>query len=885
VDIGTKLGPYEIRERLGAGGMGVVYKARDTRLDRMVAVKVLSADKVGDAERKRRFIQEAKAASALNHPNIVVIYDIGNEAGTDYMAMELVPGRPLDQLILRNGMRIGEILRYSTQVADALAKAHAAGIVHRDLKPANLMVTPGGQVKVLDFGLAKLMQSPEPASEETSAFDGRTADGVVLGTSAYMSPEQAEGLQVDGRSDLFSFGTVLYEMVTGRRAFVRDTQLRTLSAIANEEPKPASEIRADLPRDLIRVMTRCLRKDPSRRYQNAADLKVDLEELSAEWDTGKSAPLGPSQRSHRAGRRRRWIGACLAVLFGGVGTVWYFLGRSAESGTSGAVLRPVPLTSYSGIQRDASFSPDGSQVVFSWNGESQNNYGIYLKLVGSGPPLRLTLGHADDFSPKWSPDGQSIAFLRRVSEDTIDVMLVPPLGGLERKLARIYSQNLGPGVPETLSWSHNSKSLIVSAKPAPNALNRLSAISVETGESHTLTDPPQGMYDVEPALSPDGTALAFARSSGQNIMGLMVLDVSEDLQPRGALRALRTGNQSAWEPAWSPDGKQILFVSGSSTATESVYRVPASGSGSATPLVWAGPGTMEPAVAPQGKRLVYQHSFEDTNLWRVTLGANTAPEKVIASTFREVSPQYSPDGRHIAFHSDRDGTVQIWTCLANGTQCLQITQMTGTTTGTPRWSPDGQQISFDSNTGGHWSIYAINADGGRPRQLTGSSGTNINASWSQDGRWIYFSSNRGGQFDIWKIPTQGGEPVQVTHSGGTAPLESADGKDLYFVKQDGAEGVWKTPVQGGTETQVLKQPIYRYNFAITQQGMYFTTPRRPDGESLIQYLDFSTGAVSEIVKTDKTIDLGLAVSPDHKSLLFAQVDYVGSNLMMAEGFQ
>jgi len=328
MDIGTKLGPYELRERLGAGGMGVVYKARDTRLDRMVAVKVLLSDKVGDPERKRRFIQEAKAASALNHPNIVVIYDIGNESGTDYMAMELVPGRPLDQLIPRNGMRIGEILRYATQITDALAKAHAAGIVHRDLKPANLMVTPGGQVKVLDFGLAKLMQSSEPASDETASFDAHTADGLVVGTTAYMSPEQAEGLQVDGRSDLFSFGVVLYEMVTGRRAFARDTQLRTLAAIANEEPKPAAEIRADLPRDLLRAITRCLRKDPSRRYQNAADLKVDLEELSAEWDSGTSATPGRPQRSLWSVHRRRWIGAGL-VIVGAFGTLWYFFGRPA----------------------------------------------------------------------------------------------------------------------------------------------------------------------------------------------------------------------------------------------------------------------------------------------------------------------------------------------------------------------------------------------------------------------------------------------------------------------------------------------------------------------------------------------------------------------------
>src|SRR5580692_1210020 len=283
---GTKLGPYEILAPIGAGGMGHVYKARDTRLDRIVAIKVLSTDKIADPERKQRFRQEAKAASSLNHPNIITIYDIGSENGIDYLAMEFVAGKTLDQLTPRNGMRIGEMLGYSAQVADALAKAHQAGIVHRDLKPSNVMVSSDGLVKVLDFGLAKLTQPATGEDAVTETMAALTSAGTILGTTYYMSPEQTEAKPVDGRSDIFSFGTMLYEMATGQRPFHGQSQVAVLSAILREDPKPVVEIRPDVPAELMRVIARCLRKDPSRRFQHMDDLKVALVELKDESDSG-----------------------------------------------------------------------------------------------------------------------------------------------------------------------------------------------------------------------------------------------------------------------------------------------------------------------------------------------------------------------------------------------------------------------------------------------------------------------------------------------------------------------------------------------------------------------------------------------------------------------
>ena len=285
--VGRTLSHYRILEKLGGGGMGVVYKAHDSRLNRFLAIKALPPDKLADPDRKRRFIQEAQAASALNHPSIITIHDVAAENGTDFIVMEYVQGKTLDALIPRKGMRLNEMLKLAIQVADALSKAHAAGIVHRDLKPSNVMVTEDGLVKVLDFGLAKLTEVSDSADTETATLQTQTDEGTIVGTVSYMSPEQAEGKKVDARSDIFSMGSVLYEMVTGRKAFQGETKLSTLTAILREEPPKASEIVEDLPKDLERIISRCLRKDQSRRFQHMGDVKVELEELKEESDSGK----------------------------------------------------------------------------------------------------------------------------------------------------------------------------------------------------------------------------------------------------------------------------------------------------------------------------------------------------------------------------------------------------------------------------------------------------------------------------------------------------------------------------------------------------------------------------------------------------------------------
>ena len=308
---GDRLGPYVITAQLGAGGMGEVYRARDPRLNRDVAIKVMRASAVIDAEWRSRFTHEARAVSALSHPNIVTVHDVGTEGDVAYMVMELVDGQTLDRMIPASGLRVGEILRIGAQVADACARAHATGIIHRDLKPANVIVQPDGRVRVLDFGIAKLMAPGEVAGGAAPDATG-TSPGVVLGTAAYMSPEQAEGRPVDARSDIFSLGAMLYEMCTGQRPFKGDSAVTVMAAVLQQEPPPLGGVRSDLPPELVRLITRCLRKDPARRVQSMADLKVALEELRDDADSGRLTASAPAAAP--AARRTMALIATTAAL-------------------------------------------------------------------------------------------------------------------------------------------------------------------------------------------------------------------------------------------------------------------------------------------------------------------------------------------------------------------------------------------------------------------------------------------------------------------------------------------------------------------------------------------------------------------------------------------
>ncbi len=420
---GRQISAYRVISKLGAGGMGEVYLAEDTRLGRRVALKVLPRELADDPARKARLIHEARAASALNHPNIVTLHDIGSEGGIDFLVMEYLAGKPLTELIPRRGMPVKEALRYAVQIADALASAHATGIVHRDLKPGNVMVTEEGLAKVLDFGLAKKFVVGPEAETETKL----TTEGALVGTLSYMSPEQAEGKPVDARSDIFSFGALLYEMVTGRRPFERDSNLSTLAAILHEEPKPVHEVAPHVPAELEQIIARCLRKDPTRRFQHIDDVRVELEDLRQEAGTAVPQTAVP--------RRRRWLWVLVAIpAVLALSLVWWWRLPPAAG-----ELRAVPLTSFAGPTSDPSLSPDGNRVAFVWNGEKQDSLQVYVMQIGGGAPVRITNQAGLPGGLAWSPDDRYIAFLRQVEGDRFAIILVSPFGGPERKLTETSS--------------------------------------------------------------------------------------------------------------------------------------------------------------------------------------------------------------------------------------------------------------------------------------------------------------------------------------------------------------------------------------------------------------------------------------------------------------
>jgi eukaryotic-like serine/threonine-protein kinase len=896
---GQTLTHYEVLEQIGEGGMGVVYKARDTQLDRVVAIKVLSARRIAEPSATGRFLQEAKAASALNHPNIVTIYGLERAGDVDFIAMEYVTGQPLDRLMARGRLPLPTILGYAVQVADALAAAHAAGIVHRDLKPSNVMVTGTGLVKVLDFGLAKLTESRpgEVAATGTRVIRPSTPgseDGFIVGTLAYMSPEQAEGRPVDGRSDIFSLGSMLYEMVTGRRAFDGPTTVSTLSAILRDEPKTASTIVRGLPKDIERVIGRCLRKDPARRFQHMADVRVELEELKEESESGRLAAIPPPQRA------RRWWAAGVATLAGlaviAAGAAWLVWGRQTRSPAS--EMTALPLTTYAGIEDFPTFSPDGTQVAFMWNGPHRDNFDIYVKLVGPGPPpLRLTTDAATDSSPAWSPDGANVAFLRDLSGGRFAIMLIAPLGGQERRLAEISSPFAALG---SLAWSPDGRVLAVPDRDTPGGSSAIFLFSVETGERRRLTSPPaQAADDYAPAFSPDGGTLAFVRARANGARGdLLVVPLSSGLTATAEPRVLMSHGYLLFGVTWTADGREVIAVPGVGIRSGSLVRVAADGSRPPEKIAFPGDENASPMVSRQGARLAYTHGgFEDRNIWRVDLadasGAAAAPAPFIASTRTDDSAQFSPDGKRIAFYSYRTGTSEIWVSDSDGTGAVQLTSLGGPACGTPRWSPDGASVVFDANPDGHWDIFVIGANGGAPRRLTRQPSSDAVPSWSHDGAWIYFSSDRSGTRQIWKMPATDGDAVQVTRHGGFAALESPDGGSVYFTKsEEGKEGLWKQPVAGGEEEQVLDSVIATRAFAVTDDGIYFITGPTSDSTYFIartvsdslQFYSFRTRQRRALAKVENPW-FYLSVSPDGRSILYSQNDQANNDLMLVEHFQ
>jgi Tol biopolymer transport system component len=581
-----------------------------------------------------------------------------------------------------------------------------------------------------------------------------------------------------------------------------------------------------------------------------------------------------------------WVMSLLGIiLVAGLG-FWFYSLRSSPTPPS---LRTTPLTAYVGMEFLPEFSPDGKQVAFVWNGENGDNFDIYVKLVDSGTPHRLTTHPGHDAFPCWSPDGSRIAFRRHTHESNA-VYLTPSLSGPERKLAEIFPRLLGSAAGgDGLACSLDGKFVAVPDKDSAGEPFSIVLISTETGEKRKLSSPPAGSVgDNTPAFSPDGSRLAFSRMSSQGIEDIYVMPVEG-----GEPKRLTFDNRHISDLDWTADGREIVFHS-DREGNSGLWRVSASGSAPERIMTATGNNTRL-SVSRRGNRLAYSLNIADTNIWRMEMAGTkwkaSAPTMLISSTRADRAAEYSPDGERIVFCSDRSGGFEIWACGADGSNPVQLTNFGGPNADAPRWSPDGRQIAFEGRPEGNPDIYIISAEGGRPRRLTEGPAEEILPSWSSDGRWIYFGSNHGGSLQIWKMPADGGEARQVTKAGGFLGYESTDGKFLYYTKGRNVAGIWRVPVEGGEETLVLDvhKAGYWSAWTVVEQGIFFLTAENLDRPA-IEFFSFTTGRVTEIAALTKpfrywTNPVGLSVSPDGRWVLYTQGDREEMDITLVENFR
>ena len=723
-----------------------------------------------------------------------------------------------------------------------------------------------------------------------------TKTQTILGTPAYMSPEQAERKPSDRRTDIWSLGVVIYEMVSGRLPFQAEREQATLYAIATEEPEPITAQRAGVPLELDRIVGKAMAKSPGERYQHVDEMLVDLKALRGGASaTGKTATA--VRRTAPAGGRRGLYGglaATAAVVL--LGAAYWFGSSGSEEEPAPATLKTVPVTSYPGIERRPAISPDGNQVAFSWNGVNQDNYDIYVQLIGAGRPLRLTNDPAEESSPVWSPDGRYVAFLRR-SEAKAEVIRVPALGGSERKLGE--AGTIG-WFAAGLSWSPGGKFLAILDRTAEDQSvgGSIFSLSVETGEKRRLTSAPiNALRDFRPAFSPDGRWLAFVRNAPGD-RDVYLLSLAGDGGPEGEPHRLTFGGVAGIGGgglAWDADSRSIVFSSARGGA-RALWRVSVSG-GEPERLALAADNPTSPSISRRGNRLVYEQSQFDINIWRVP-GLGSEPEssaqgqrratRFIASTRWDHAPHFSPDGSKIVFQSDRSGSREIWVSDADGLNPVQVTSFEDRWPGSPLWSPDGRWIVFDLNPreGGTTHVHVVSAEGGAPRQLTSGPHREVRASCSRDGRWIYFGSNRGGDWQVWKVPFEGGEPLQVTRGGGREAMESPDGTFLYYAKQFPTRGIWRVPVNGGEEERVFDQGR-QSEWEITEEGIYFLNQAAKPAPA-IEFFRFAAKHVERVATlAEDTRFQGfrqISVSADGRWVLYGREDNLQSDIMLVDDF-
>jgi serine/threonine protein kinase len=896
LSVGHKLGPYEILAPLGAGGMGEVYRARDTRLDRDVALKILNESAMGNADRRARFEREARAVAALNHPNIVSIYDVGSADGGFFIVSELVAGESLHARISRGHIAVRELLKIAVQIADGLAAAHSAGFVHRDLKPENIMLTSDGRIKILDFGLARQMLAALP--EHTVTLN-QTAPGTILGTANYMSPEQARGLEAGPQSDQFSFGVILYELATGNRAFQRDTAPQTLTAILVEEPAP---IETKLPAPLRWTIERCLAKDPKARYESTRDLYRDLrnqqEHFSDLFSTSSvEAAAAPQNRA-----RGNWIywAIALACLIAGIAAGALLLAPQSH-GIENYRFTPIEISreisGLEGLSSSPAWAPDGKAIAYSALAEGKPQ--AFVRYLNSSTPAQITHEPAGASAAGWSPDSKRIFIAGKNPQS-------------DRPPFALFSVSVTGGEPEFVMPLDAWHAYVAGISPDGKVLTVLRRES--DGTLSVATSSPVGapLKRYAPApfetkqfiggpslkLSPDGSRILYLVNGNSQRQAWSIPFPAGSGTPKMILKDFPYYGGTA-SFSWFPDSRHIAisFV----PHQGDVYHlcIVDTLTGSRRLLTTGLSSESQPAVSPSGKQVLFLQGTHDYKL--VSASLEDASTRTLVSSQRRLGmPAWARKSEKFAYLTNRNGESELWLHEADGSERPIVTPAmfpAGIAAGTtnywfnPTLSPTADRVAFERvATDGEWVIWISSLAGGPPVRLTNTTitGDEYPASWSPDGGRIVYLQSTGGTFSLMICKTSGqATPVELrSHIGLLLPDWSPTGEWISFEDDSG----WNLISPDGKSTRALgKIDTPHLTFSKDGRTLYGI---RADGEH--EYL-FSLDIASSRMKTIGDVGtefvprsflnpgVRFSLSPDGKSILYPTYSSKTS-LWMLEGF-